>query len=117
MRKINLTWLLFTVSTFIFTNSMEDMGHDMHDHEMHNHSKHSAKMHGPIGLMGDHFHRKGESMVSIRYMKMTMDQNYIGSHKISDQDILQLPNPYGMPEKLTVVAQEMNVDMIMLGRM
>ena len=79
MRKINFTWLLLVASTFIFTNSMEDMGHDMHDHGMHHHSKHSAKMHGPIGLMGDHFHRKGESMVSIRYMKMTMDQNYIGS--------------------------------------
>ena len=117
MRKINLTCLLLVASSFIFTNSMEDMRHDMHDHGMHHHSKHAAKMHGPIGLMGDHFHRKGESMVSIRYMKMTMDQNYIGSNKVSDQDILQLANPYGMPEKLTVVPQDMDMDMIMLGAM
>ena len=117
MKKFNLTWLLLAASTFIFTNSMEGMNHDMHDGEAHHHSKHSAKMHGPIGLMGDHFHRKGESMVSIRYMKMTMDQNYIGFNTVSDQDILQLPNPYGMPNNLSVVPQDMNMDMVMLGAM
>ena len=85
--------------------------------EPHGHGAHSAMKHGPIGLMGDHFHRKGESMVSIRYMKMFMDQNYIGSNKISDQGILQLPNLSGMPKNLSVVPQDMDMDMIMLGGM
>ena len=114
MIKGLLTSVLIITSITLSTEPMDVMDHDMH----HGHgTKHSAKMHGPIGLMGDHFHRKGESMVSIRYMKMFMNQNYIGSNKISDQDILQLPNPNGMPKNLSVVPQDMDMDMIMLGAM
>ena len=64
--------LLLFISLSIFSvaiSSSDAMDHSMHDmdHGMHHDSMHSAKMHGPIGLMGDHFHKKGESMVSIRY--------------------------------------------------
>ena len=112
-----LVFIFLLVSSFnIATASMQDMDHKMH-HKMHHESMHSAKMHGPIGLMGDHFHKKGESMVSIRYMKMSMNQNYLGSSKISDLDIIQLPNPSGMPKNLSVVPQEMEMDMVMLGSM
>ena len=114
MIKGLLTSVLIITSITLSTEPMDVMDHDMH----HGHgTKHSAKMHGPIGLMGDHFLHKGESMVSIRYMKMLMNQNYIGSNKISDQDILQLPNPNGMPKNLSVVPQDMDMDMIMLGAM
>ncbi len=27
--------------------------------------------HAPIGVMGDHFHKKGESMISLRHIKCT----------------------------------------------
>ena len=116
MKKIHLFWLLLAISINISSESMQGMDHHQHK-GMGDHAKHSAKMHGPIGLMGDHFHKKGESMVSIRYMKMSMNQNYIGSKKISDSEILQLPNPNGMPKNLSVVPQDMDMDMIMLGAM
>ena len=41
---------------FSINISAEPMDHMDHMDHMKNHS---AKMHGPIGLMGDHFHRKG----------------------------------------------------------
>ena len=87
MIKLFLFIFLLVSSFNIATASMQDIDHKMH-HKMHHESLHSAKMHGPIGLMGDHFHKKGESMVSIRYMKRSMNQNYLGSSKISDLDII-----------------------------
>ena len=71
MIKGLLTSVLIITSITLSTEPMDVMDHDMH----HGHgTKHSSKMHGPIGLMGDHFLHKGESMVSIRYMKMLMNQ-------------------------------------------
>ena len=35
--------------------------------------------HAPIGVMGDHFHKKGESMISLRHIKMYMAGNLVGS--------------------------------------
>ena len=99
---------------FSINISAEPMDHMDHMNHMKNHS---AKMHGPIGLMGDHFHRKGESMISIRYMKMYMNHNYLGTNKLMDLNILELPNPTGMPKNLSVVPQDMDMDMIMLGGM
>ena len=92
----------------------------MSDHDHHKsmgHSMHSAKMHGPVGMMGDHLLKKGKSMLSISYMKMSMNENYIDAKKISDQEILKLPNPGGMPKNISVVPQEMYMDMVMLGAM
>ena len=43
----------------------------------------SALDHGPIGVMGDHRHNKGEWMVSYRYMHMDMQGVQIGT---SDAD-------------------------------
>ena len=117
MKRIYLSWLLLAISISISSKSMQDMSQHDHHHESGSHSKHAAKMHGPIGLMGDHFHKQGESMVSIRYMKMSMNQNYFNSRKISDAEIIQLPNPYGMPKNLSVVPQDMDMDMVMLGAM
>mgnify|MGYP001281800029 CR=1 FL=1 len=83
-------------------------------------NKHDAKKHAPIGVMGDHYHRKGEFMASIRFMKMDMGENAIGSRDISDQEIIELPNPFsmsGMPAKLSVVPENMVMDMVMIGGM
>ena len=117
IQKSYLFWLLIAISINISSESMQDMGEHDHHHGMGGHSNHTAKMHGPIGLMGDHLLKKGQSMVSIRYMKMSMNQNYLDSKKMSDAEILQLPNPYGMPKNLSVVPQDMDMDMIMLGAM
>ena len=105
MKKSFASLLLLYISINISSESMDHM------------ENHGAKMHGPIGIMGDHLLNKGKSMISIRYMKMSMDQNYLGTNKISDQHILELPNPTGMPRNLSVVPQEMDMDMVMLGGM
>ena len=76
--------------------------------------------HAPIGVMGDHFHKKGESMISLRHIKMYMAGNLIGNKDVSDGQIIELPNPYqmgNMPPKLSVVPQNMEMDMTMLGMM
>ena len=105
MKKSFVFLLILNISIIISSEPTEHM------------KNHSAKMHGPIGIMSDHLLNKGKSMISIRYMKMSMDQNYLGSNKISDQLILELPNPTGMPKNLSVVPQEMDMDMVMLGGM
>lgn len=43
--------------------------------------------HAPIGVMGDHMHKKGEWMTSYRYMRMDMDQIYTGSKEISPSNV------------------------------
>jgi hypothetical protein len=91
-----------------------------HDEMMHEGTMHDAKMHAPIGVMGDHYLRKGEFMASIRFMRMDMGKNAIGSRGISDQEIIELPNPFamsGMPAKLSVVPENMVMDMVMVGGM
>ena len=45
---------------------------------------HDYFTHAPIGVMGDHVHRKGGIMASYRYMFMRMQRNYSGDSQISD---------------------------------
>ena len=45
--------------------------------------------HAPIGVMGDHIHKKGEFMMSYRYMGMKMEDNRTGSDDISTSAVLQ----------------------------
>ena len=42
--------------------------------------------HAPIGIMGDHIHKKGEVMFSYRYMRMEMSDLQDGTHDISRAD-------------------------------
>ena len=49
--------------------------------------------HGPIGLMADHFHKKGEWMISIRVSNMEMKKNTLDGKNISDIEVLNQPNP------------------------
>lgn len=55
-------------------------------HEVHTSRPDS---HAPIGVMGDHLHKKGEWMVSYRFKNMGMDGSLNGSSDISDQTILK----------------------------
>ena len=74
--------------------------------------------HGPIGVMGDHYHKAGEWMVSARYMRMHMSGNQSQGESLSDADVIAENNlPGRMPAKLSVVPDEMDMDMLMLGAM
>lgn len=69
---------------------------------------HDYFLHAPIGVMGDHVHRKGGLMASYRYMYMNMERNYDGDSSISDADarVGYMGN-----------AAEMSMEMHMLGVM
>ena len=65
--------------------------------------------HAPIGVMADHAHDKGEMMLSYRYMNMRMDGLRDGTDDLSDADV--------RAQGYTMVPQDMNMQMHMLGGM
>ncbi len=81
-----------------------------------------ADTHAPIGVMAEHFHNKGEWMMSYRFMSMDMQGNLQGTSNISSDTIVTTEanrffgNP-NMPPTLRVVPIEMTMDMHMLGMM
>lgn len=82
----------------------------------------AADSHAPIGVMADHFHSKGEWMISYRFMSMPMEGNLLGSDSITAAEIATtIPNRFfgnpGQPPTLRVVPTEMDMDMHMLGLM
>ncbi|MEQ9285863.1 MAG: hypothetical protein RIG77_03080 [Cyclobacteriaceae bacterium] len=82
----------------------------------------SPDSHAPIGVMGDHLHKKGEIMFSYRYMIMSMDGNLSGSDEISAETIVTtVPNMFAgnsnMPPTLRVVPLKMTMNMHMFGAM
>ncbi|MEM9496881.1 MAG: transporter [Pseudomonadota bacterium] len=81
-----------------------------------------ADGHAPIGVMGDHLHKKGEVMLSYRFMRMEMDGNRIGTSSVSPETIVTtVPNRFfGLPMQpptLRVVPTDMTMDMHMFGIM
>lgn len=65
--------------------------------------------HGPIGVMGDHVHGKGEWMASYRYMFMDMDGMMNGTSSVSSADVFAA--------NYTVTPEKMTMQMHMLGMM
>jgi hypothetical protein len=81
-----------------------------------------ADSHAPIGVMAEHMHKKGEWMVSLRYMNMDMDGNRMGSNRVSPDFIAtNVPNRFfGLPMQpptLRIVPLNMTMEMLMLGVM
>ena len=81
-----------------------------------------ATDHAPIGVMADHRHKKGELMLSYRYMNMEMDGSRIGTDSISPEETAtQIANPFfgqaGQPPTLRVVPTNMTMEMHMAGAM
>ena len=81
-----------------------------------------ADDHAPIGVMADHAHKKGEFMISARYMHMEMSENRIATDLVSpDTIVTTVPNRFsgmpGQPPTLRIVPTEMRTDMYMLGAM
>mgnify|MGYP001349066413 CR=1 FL=1 len=101
--------------------------HSMHiDHEgMHHSSGHETHNHNdlvPIGMMGSHMHKKGDWMVSYRYMHMDMDGNRDGTSRVDPVTIATTEaNRFfgmtGQPSTLRVVPTDMSMEMHMFGAM
>ena len=93
-----------------------------HDGEGFSVSTSGADDHAPIGVMGDHMHKKGEWMLSYRFQHMRMDGNRDGTDDLSPVEIAtSYPNRFagvGMqPPTLRVVPTKMTMDMHMFGAM
>lgn len=81
-----------------------------------------ASDHAPIGVMADHRHKKGEWMVSYRYMYMDMSGNRTGTDEVDpDTIVTTIPNRFAgapmMPPTLRVVPLDMPMKMHMGGAM
>ena len=53
---------------------------------------HLADSHGPISIMGDHMHKKGELMFSYRFGQMNMNNVANGTKKIDTNSVMSSPN-------------------------
>lgn len=74
-----------------------------------------ASGHAPLGVMMDHTHSAGEFMFSYRYKTMSMQQNYKGSKRISDDKVI---SPNGVSGKqFMVTPTDMQMEMHMFGFM
>ena len=51
-----------------------------------------ADSHGPISIMGDHMHKKGELMFSYRFGQMNMNNVANGTKKIDTNSVMSSPN-------------------------
>ncbi len=81
-----------------------------------------ADSHAPIGVMADHYHGRGEWMLSYRYMRMDMEDNQSGGRDIDPATIAtSISNRFfgipGQPPTLRVVPLSMSMDMHMFGLM
>lgn len=122
MLKRRLLFLRGFVLTLVFPLSVNILSEEMemnHSH-MKDHGMHKASHHAPSGIMGGEYHKKGQLMFSIKKMRMNMKQNSNLGKRLSDQQIISLPNPYSngsMLPKLSAVPLNMNMDMTMLEGM
>ncbi len=71
--------------------------------------------HAPIGVMGDHMHKKGEYMMSYRYMTMNMGGLLDGSDDISETSALNYTRGDGTTHR--IIPDSMDMQMHMLGFM
>lgn len=81
-----------------------------------------ADGHAPIGVMGDHMHKKNEWMLSYRYMDMSMSGNRNGTDDLSPETIVTtITNRFfgmsGQPPTLRIVPSKMDMNMHMVGFM
>ncbi len=75
---------------------------------------HRPDSHAPIGIMGDHTHEAGEWMLSYRYGYMNMEDNYVGSDRISDQTVIS-PSGGGFLVTPTKMSTEMHMTGVMFA--
>ena len=99
------TLIILTALSLLTIQTAQAAGHESHvDHSGHDHTRPDS--HAPIGVTGDHLMRKGEIMLSYRFMSMEMDGNRTGTDRVS----VPLPD-------YKVSPLSMDMDMHMLGVM
>ena len=107
--------LLFCANVLADDSHHHDVGMDVNSNGL---KPVRADGHAPIGVMGEHMHKKGEWMLSYRYMHMDMEGNRIGDTSVSTDFIAtSVANPNPGPATLRVVPTKMTMDMHMVGAM
>jgi hypothetical protein len=81
-----------------------------------------ADSHAPIGVMGDHMHKKGKFMASYRYMYMDMgnlqkDGSNISAVTVASSVSNRFANANAQPSTLRVVPKKMAMEIHMFGVM
>jgi len=106
---------MLTLTAALTTAPTTAMADDSHTHPG------APEAHAPIMVMGDHRHKAGEYMVSLRRMDMSMNGNIKGTDNIADSAVLSMPNQHANPPMnppfMRVVPQKMDMKMTMLGAM
>ena len=115
-------FLFSSTFTLFFCFSLSSYSEEtrMHHSHMKNHIMHKASHHSPSGVMGGEYHKQGEFMFSIRQMSMSMEKNSNQGTRLTDQEIISLPNPFqngSFSPNLSVVPKNMNMQMSMLEGM
>ncbi|MCH6258765.1 hypothetical protein MLD52_19560 [Puniceicoccaceae bacterium K14] len=102
MNKTKTTFALGTMGFLTLTNLLADSNHG-------DSSMIRPDSHAPIGVMGDHIHKAGEWMISVRSMSMKMEGHRAGEEKLSVDEVYD--------RGFTTAAIDMDMDMQMLGLM
>lgn len=76
---LNFLILIAPLSFFVVSNLYSD-------------ELHIADSHGPVSLMGDHMHKKGEVMFSYRFNHMQMNKMMNGNKKLRIDEVTSRPN-------------------------
>ena len=118
--RLQIWILVITLSQNLFSTT-EESHKEMELKSSEKHSEmHKASHHSPIGVMGGEYHKKGEFMFSLRFMKMKMKGNRQGEEELSDYQVISFPNSFAMgnmPSKISVVPKEMEMNMSMASLM
>jgi len=107
MKLTNLSLLFAATSLAAAKDDLQLSQESNHDHYAH-HDHGRADSYAPIGVMGDHLHRKGTLMASYRYMFMQMNENFEGSNSVSDASVRN---------NFLVSPTDMDMEMHMIGLM
>ncbi|MCF6199374.1 MAG: hypothetical protein L3J67_08260, partial [Hyphomicrobiaceae bacterium] len=88
---VRSTSLLGSIPVLALTFSSAVMAHENNGPQKPVH----ASSHAPIGVMGEHMHKKGEWMLSYRAMNMHMNGMKKGTRNVSPNEVAQTVNPLG----------------------
>ena len=125
MRSFIICSLIFyTIEVFADTAS-ESMSHDHtnmahHPENLEDHSMHHKISSIPLSVMEAGTHKAGHFMISLRHMRMSMEDNSNKGNKLSDQEIISYPNfnsTNSMASFLSAVPKKMDMEVTMLEAM
>ena len=113
--KIVFLFFLLVAASFSLQIASQAMDHDHQN--MVNDSMHHSVSSIPLSIMEAGTHKAGHLMVSLRHMRMSMDNNSNKGNKLSDQEIIAYPSLNSMSPFLSAVPNKMDMEMTMLEAM